>query len=98
MALDSDTNIVPGLYQHFKGGFYEVRSVAFLVDTDRQFVVYCRHGEEDTIYLREKSEFLQWIDRDGARIQRFQRIADSDNDQNRSFRLTESANAPTHSS
>lgn len=71
--MDAKTNIEirPGIYEHFKGGLYEVRSVAMLVDSDRQFVVYCRYDEQDKVFLRELSEFLQYIDRDGRKVPRF---------------------------
>ena len=40
MTDKPETGPIPGIYQHFKGGFYEVLGIADEPETGRRYVVY----------------------------------------------------------
>jgi hypothetical protein len=55
----------PGLYQHYKGGYYQVLGIGQDEASDRRYVVYIslssehqlsRNGEDVTFVLRPQSE------------------------------------------
>lgn len=64
----------PGVYEHFKGGRYEVIGSAEQVDTDERFVVYRPLYGDRSLVLRSVTEFLEHVDRDGVRKPRFRFI------------------------
>jgi len=68
----------PGTYRHFKGGMYRVQFVAMLVDSERQYVVYHKIGDDNCAYLRDKNEFAERVVVDGAYVPRFQYIDETD--------------------
>lgn len=63
-------------YVHFKGGIYQVVGVATQTETGAKLVVYCPINEqgqiqEKTLYARPIEMFLETIEIDGGKIQRF---------------------------
>jgi hypothetical protein len=75
MRTELEAQVCPGVYQHFKGGLYEVREVAILVDSNKQFVVYCKRDDRNTVFVREKREFVELIEVSGSPVPRFQLIS-----------------------
>jgi hypothetical protein len=74
MSSHANSQIKPGTYRHFKGGIYRVQFVAMLVDSEREFVVYHRIGDENCLYLRDKNEFAESIMVDGTCVPRFEYV------------------------
>jgi hypothetical protein len=62
----------PGVYQHFKGGLYQVLGVARLVDSSDWFVVYRPLSGEQELVMRPFAEFAGSVTRDGREQARFQ--------------------------
>lgn len=82
MIKQTDAEVLPGLYRHFKGGLYEVQAVGKLVDSERQFVVYRERNNEHCVYLRDKAEFLDHVIVNGSSIPRFRLMGGSSGNQN----------------
>jgi hypothetical protein len=62
----------PGLYRHFKGGEYEVLSVARDSETDQLVVVYHSAGEPTNLWVRPAEMFLEMVERPGGARRRFE--------------------------
>ena len=65
-----------GKYQHYKGKFYEVISVARHSETLEEFVVYralydSREFGKNALWIRPKSMFLENVNIDGKEVPRF---------------------------
>lgn len=63
-----------GRYRHFKGGEYEVIGIAKDSETEKQVVVYKALYGEGQLWVRDKDNFEQIIERDGQKLRRFTRI------------------------
>lgn len=63
-----------GIYQHFKGGRYEVIGVAKHSETLDGFVVYRELYKEKGLWIRPVAMFLETIERDGKTVPRFKYI------------------------
>lgn len=59
-----------GLYEHFKGGKYEVIGFAQHSETLEKMVLYKHFGEE-ALWVRPQSMFLKTVERDGVMKPRF---------------------------
>lgn len=59
-----DTQVVPGIYRHFKGGIYRVIGVAYHSDDGKkEHVIYkALYGDED-LWIRPLEEFVANVDR-----------------------------------
>ena len=67
-------SIKPGLYQHFKGGKYEVIGVArHSENKNQEFVVY-RSLDHGTLWVRPLAMFLENLERNGYNGPRFKFI------------------------
>lgn len=62
----------PGRYRHFKGGEYEVLSVARDTETKQLVVVYHSAGEPTSLWVRPAEMFLEMVERPGGRRRRFE--------------------------
>jgi hypothetical protein len=51
----------PGLYRHFKGGEYELLSVARHSETEELLAVYRSVEDRDTIWVRSLEMFTEWL-------------------------------------
>jgi cyclomaltodextrinase / maltogenic alpha-amylase / neopullulanase len=65
-----------GKYQHFKGNFYEVLSLARHSETLEEMVVYralYNHPEfgEDSVWVRPAKMFVEDVEVNGKKIPRF---------------------------
>ena len=66
--------LIPGTYQHFKGGIYKVQGIAVHSETEELMVVY---SNKDGLWVRPLSMFLEVVvDNRGNLIPRFSRIGD----------------------
>ncbi|MEP7311325.1 MAG: DUF1653 domain-containing protein [Pseudomonadota bacterium] len=65
-------SLKPGRYRHFKGNEYQVLGVARDAETLRSVVVYRALFGEQSLWVRSVEEFQESIERDGARIKRFE--------------------------
>ena len=70
----------PGKYQHFKTAkLYEVIGIAIHSETREEMVIYkalyhCEDFGDNSIWVRPKKMFLEYVEHNGARIPRFKPI------------------------
>lgn len=64
----------PGRYRHFKGGEYELLSVAEHTETGERFVVYFSIADPDTVWIRPLVMFTEHVQRPGGVLPRFQPV------------------------
>jgi len=69
--------IPKGLYKHFKGNIYKVLDTAKHSETLEEHVVYVSMNNETELWIRPASMFLEVVERDGKRFQRFEFLGDS---------------------
>lgn len=67
----------PGLYRHFKGGEYELLSVAHHSETQELLAVYRSVEDRDTIWVRPLEMFTELVEHTDAKLPRFERVAGS---------------------
>jgi hypothetical protein len=70
---------VPGRYQHYKGGYYQVIGVAKHSETLEDLVVYIHEGKdsfgrEDALWVRPLAMFMETVEKDGKTLPRFRLI------------------------
>lgn len=70
----SDQTISAGRYRHFKGGEYEVFSVAKHSETEQWMVVYRPLYNDSGWWVRPLDMFTEQVERDGEIIPRFVRV------------------------
>jgi glycosidase len=63
-----------GKYRHFKGNEYEVIAIAKDSETLEELVVYRALYGEGEVWVRNKANFEEIVERDGKRMRRFTRI------------------------
>ncbi|NOQ81365.1 MAG: DUF1653 domain-containing protein [Methylophaga sp.] len=76
----SKINIPKGIYKHFKGHVYKVIGIAKHSETLEEQVVYVSISDETDIWVRPATMFLDVVERDGKRFQRFEFWGESEND------------------
>ena len=54
---------IHGIYKHFKNKYYIVEDVAYHSETQEEYVVYRRLYGDNSLWIREKSQFLSLVDR-----------------------------------
>lgn len=64
----------PGLYEHFKGGLYQVMSVARDSENEQQVVVYRALYGDLGVWVRPLSMFTEQIEHNGELRPRFKRL------------------------
>ncbi len=67
-----------GRYRHFKGADYEVRGLATHSETGEQLVVYSPLYGEGGLWVRPLAMFLEPVEHEGKRLQRFEYIGDGE--------------------
>lgn len=70
---NSDIDVKPGIYRHFKGGKYRVLDVAIDTESQEPLVVY-RSLEDDVIWARSARMFVEQVQIDERAVPRFVRI------------------------
>ena len=67
--------IQAGVYEHYKGKRYEVVGVGLDSETTKPVVVYVPLYESDVpFWIRSYKMFLEFVDVDGKKVQRFKKI------------------------
>ena len=69
-----DSNLRLGKYKHYKGNEYEVIGVAKHSETLEDLVVYRALYSENDLWVRPLEMFLETLEIEGKKIQRFQYI------------------------
>jgi hypothetical protein len=75
-----------GRYRHYKGNEYIVLGVAKHSETLEEMVVYQQGYGEQGLWVRPKDMFLETVELDGQRVDRFQFIGPEKDDPNKSIR------------
>ena len=70
------TNVKSGKYRHFKGNEYKVFGVAKHSETGEDMVVYKALYGNNELWVRPVEMFLETIERDGKKFQRFEYIGE----------------------
>ena len=61
------------IFQHYKGGKYEIIATGFLEDTEAPCVIY-RSVEKDIVWVRTAKNFSEPVEHSGIIQPRFRRI------------------------
>ncbi len=61
------------IYQHYKGGKYEIVATGFLEDSEEPCVVY-RSSEKNIVWVRTAKNYLESVEYGGATVPRFKVI------------------------
>lgn len=72
--------IPKGIYKHFKGHVYKVIGIAKHSETLEEQVVYVSISDDNDIWVRPATMFLDMVERDGKRFQRFEFLGESVNE------------------
>ena len=67
------SQITPGIYRHFKGGMYRVLGMARHSETLEELVVY-QSLADGAFWVRPANMWVEFLERDGVRLQLFQKI------------------------
>ena len=67
--------ILPGLYQHFKGNYYRVISIARHSETTEPMVVYQALYADSGIWVRPAVMWNEILERDGKAVRRFRPLS-----------------------
>lgn len=73
------TELQAGIYQHYKGGEYQLLYVAEN-EADKQEVVVYKSLKDNKIWTRSLSEWNELIERDGESVKRFEYIRELEED------------------
>jgi hypothetical protein len=68
--------VLPGRYEHYKGGSYEVLHLATHSETEEQLVVYRALYGDRGVWVRPLAMFAESVEVAGERVPRFRRIPD----------------------
>ena len=68
------TSLEPGRYRHFKGGEYEVISVALHSETQEEHVVYQALYGDRGLWVRPRAMWDEHVERDGYSGPRFAKV------------------------
>jgi hypothetical protein len=63
-----------GIYRHFKGHEYRVFGIAKHSETLEEYVVYINVKDDNDIWIRPESMFLELVTREGKTFPRFELI------------------------
>ena len=66
--------VIGGIYKHYKGNEYKVKGVAKHSETCEEMVVYQALYGDFGLWVRPKAMFLETIEKDGKKIERFKFI------------------------
>jgi len=79
---------VPGLYRHFKGGKYELLSVARHSETKELLAVYRSVEDPETTWVRPLEMFTELVEHADAKLPRFAPVSGSSKKRSRMDRIT----------
>jgi hypothetical protein len=69
--------VSPGIYKHFKGHVYRVIGTAKHSENLAEHIVYVSITDPEDIWVRPADMFLDIIERDGNKFQRFELLEDN---------------------
>jgi len=64
-----------GRYRHYKGNEYTVIGLARHSETEEELVVYRQEYGDNSLWVRPKAMFAEFVDVDGVKTPRFQFVA-----------------------
>jgi len=67
-----------GIYRHYKGNLYEVLMTAQHSETEEWMVVYKALYGDKGLWVRPYKMFIEQIEIEGKRIERFKKVKDED--------------------
>lgn len=70
--------VTKGIYQHFKGNFYELVDIARYSENLEEMVVYRALYGDFGLWIRPLKMFLENVELSGKKIPRFKFISDAD--------------------
>ena len=70
--------VTPGLYQHYKGGRYEVIGEATHTETEEDLVLYRALYGERGLWVRPLEMFWETVDVEGEQVPRFALLSAAD--------------------
>lgn len=70
--------IEPGMYQHFKGNYYEVLCVARHSETSGPMVVYRALYGDGGVWVRPADMWNETVERDGHTFARFRKVSQAE--------------------
>lgn len=70
---EKDEEIESGLYEHYKGGLYEVVGVVNHSETLEKMVLY-KHLDNGELWVRPLLMFKEFVEKDGVKIPRFKKV------------------------
>jgi hypothetical protein len=70
----AEAAVEPGIYEHYKGGRYEVLFVARHSETEETVVVYRQLYGDHAHWVRPVEMFIEAVERDGRMVPRFARL------------------------
>lgn len=73
-----------GIYQHFKGGKYQVLGVVKHSETLEEMVLY-KHLDDGALWVRPKTMFLETVEKQGRKLPRFKFISEGKDDKESKF-------------
>ena len=71
-------SVTPGLYQHYKGGRYEVIGEATHTETEEALVLYRALYGERGLWVRPLEMFCETVDVEGEQVPRFALLSVAD--------------------
>lgn len=74
--MSENTVLKPGRYRHYKGGEYDLISVAKHSETEEELVVYRCLYDDGSWWVRPLAIFLDRVEVDGNPVPRFAYIGD----------------------
>ena len=77
-VMTAKMTVENGIYQHYKGGLYEVLGVARHSETEELLVVYRPQYGERGLWVRPLTMFCETVQVDGAEVPRFSPLAQTD--------------------
>lgn len=77
---DIEPNLEPGLYRHHKGDLYQVEGVAQHTEVEDEWLVIYRRLGQASLYARPYDMFVEYVDKDGQSVPRFEKIPEQDID------------------
>lgn len=72
--MKDNMQIQKGIYQHYKGNFYEVIEVAKHSETGEDFVVYKQKYEDESVWIRPLKMFTENVIVNGKEVPRFKLV------------------------
>lgn len=67
-----------GIYRHYKGNLYEVLMTAQHSETEEWMVVYKALYGDKGLWVRPYEMFIEQIEIEGKKIERFKKVKDED--------------------